>query len=97
MTGVTKAAMPQSRRRCGSESKRLGKLQWIQRTGAIAPDEHPLRRQILHRATNGVKFNRAIVIRGELEIVIRGELAYGNKVINKSRRNKDIIKRDARE
>jgi len=85
MTGVTKAAMPQSRRRCGSESKRLGKLQWIQRTGAIAPDEHPLRRQILHRATSGVKFNRAIII--------GSELANGNKILNKSRRNKNIIKR----
>ena len=97
MTRVTKTTMPQRGGRSSYKSVRRGKLQRVQGAGAIAPEDHLLRRQILHRSTSGVKFNRAIVIRGELEIVIRGELAYGNKVINKSRRNKDIIKRDARE
>ena len=62
-----------------------GELQSIQWTGAIAPNEHPLRCQILHRVTSGVKFNRAIVI--------GSELVNGNKILNKSRGNKDIIKR----
>ena len=58
--------------------------QGVVQTGAIAPDDHPLRLQVLHRTTSGVKFNRTIVI--------GGKLAHKDKILNKSRRNKNIIK-----
>ena len=77
--------MPQVRWcRAGDKGVSDGQLQGVERTGAIAPDDHPLRLQVLRRTTSGVKFNRAIVI--------GGKLAHRDKILNKSRRNKNIIK-----
>lgn len=50
---------------------------------AIAPGDHVLGPEVLHRKTKGVKFNRARLI--------DGELTNGNKVGNKFGRNKNII------
>ena len=68
---------------------RRGKMKRVQRASAIAPDDHLLRCEILHRTTSGVKFKRAIVV--------RSKLADRNKIFNKSWRNKNIIKINAQE
>jgi hypothetical protein len=61
---------------------RLRKLQWIERTRAVTPDDLSPRTKILHRTAKRVKLHTTIVI--------RSKLAYRNKVLNKTRRNKDI-------
>jgi hypothetical protein len=60
-----------------------GQLQRVERTGAIAPDDHVPREKILHRTTIRVKLHRTIVI--------NSELANRNKILDKLRRNKNII------
>jgi hypothetical protein len=51
-------------------------MKWVEGPGAIAPDDHLLRLQILHRTTSRVKFNSTIVV--------SGELAHRNKVLNEA-------------
>ena len=60
----------------------------VQRAGAIAPDDHVPRQKILHRTISGVKLNRTIII--------DSELAYRNQILNKLRRNQNIIKTERR-
>ena len=84
MAGVTETAMPQVRSSGGGDQGVAGwKLEWIQRPGAIAPDDH-VPRQILHRTTSRIKFNRTIIV--------SGKLANRNKILDEFRRNKNIIK-----
>lgn len=59
-------------------------LERIKRLGAIVPHNLSPRWKILHRITKRVKLHRTIVV--------RGELANGNKILNKIWRNKNIIK-----
>ena len=72
----------------GPEGSNQGMCSWqtkrVQRAGAIAPDDHVLRQKILHRTTSRVKLNRIIVI--------NGKLAYRDQILNKLRRNQNIIK-----
>ena len=59
------------------------KLEWIQWPRAIAPDDHITRQEILHRIATGIKFNRTIIV--------SGELANQNKILDKFRGNQNII------
>jgi hypothetical protein len=59
-------------------------MQWIERPGAIALDDQFPGQEILHRTTRRVKLHRAIVI--------GSELTNENKILNKLRRNQNIIK-----
>jgi hypothetical protein len=54
-----------------------GKLQRVERAGAIAPDGHGPREKILHRATIWVKLHRTVVI--------DSKLANRNKVLDELR------------
>ena len=59
-------------------------LQWVQGTGAVTPGDLSPRGKSLHRTAKRVKLHGTVIV--------RGELAYGNKVLNKIRGNKNIIK-----
>ena len=85
MTRMTETLVPKRRTGGGKESRwRLRISQWIKRTGAVTLDDLSPRMKILHRTAKRVKLHRTNVI--------RSKLAYRNKVLNKTRRNKDIIK-----
>lgn len=77
MTGMTKTAMPHRRVGDSGEGVSSRKAKGVQRPRAIAPDDQPPRLQSLHRTASGIKFDRTIVI--------RGELANRNKILNKLR------------
>jgi hypothetical protein len=82
MARVSKTLMPE--RGGGGRVEGSGwEPQRVEGSGAISSEELPPSRKILHRATNGVKLHRAIVV--------RGELAYRNKVLDKVWGNKNII------
>jgi len=81
---MAEATVPQVRwRRAGDKGVSDGQLQGVERTGAIAPDDHVPREKILHRTTIRVKLHRAIVI--------NSKLANRNKILDKLRRNKNVI------
>ena len=56
MTGVTKVTMPQGG---GGGDEGLGsrRVRWVQRPGAIAPDDQFPGQEILHRTTSRVKLS----------------------------------------
>ena len=84
MARMTETTMPQVGSSGGGNQGVGGwKLEWIQRPGAIAPDDH-VPRHILHRTTSRIKFNRTIIV--------SGKLANRNKILDEFRRNKNIIK-----
>jgi len=85
MTGMTETPMPKRGGGDGGKGMSGRKVQGVERPRAIAPDDHSLRLQILHRTTSRVKFNRAIVV--------SSKLANRDKILNKFRRNENIIKR----
>lgn len=58
--------------------------QGVEGSRAITSDDFPPSRKILHITTKGVKLHGTVVI--------RGKLANGNEIINKVRKNKNIIK-----
>ena len=75
---MTKTTVPQrSRRRARDKRVCHGKLQRVERAGAIAPDGHGPREKILHRATIWVKLHRTVVI--------DSKLANRNKVLDELR------------
>jgi hypothetical protein len=76
MTRMAKSTMPKSKRGISSKGGGTRKMKWVEGPGAIAPDDHLLRLQILHRTTSRVKFNSTIVV--------SGELAHRNKVLNEA-------------
>ena len=57
----TKSTMPKCGRGCGS-SNSLDTTEGAQLAGSIAPDNHALCAQILHRKTKGVKLNGTIIV-----------------------------------
>ena len=59
-------------------------MEWIEVARAIALGDHPSGLQIHHKTTSGVKFNRTIVV--------GSKIANENKILNKTRGNKNIIK-----
>jgi len=70
--------VPQVRwRRAGDKGVSDRQLQGVERTGAIAPDDHVPREKILHRTTIRVKLHRAIVV--------NSKLANRNKILDKLR------------
>ena len=85
---MTETTMPEGRHSggevCGRKGRRARWAKRVQRPGAIAPGDHSLGLQILHRTTSGVKFNRTVIV--------GSELAHRNKILDKTRRNKDVIK-----
>jgi hypothetical protein len=85
MARMTKTLVPKRKTGSSEESRgRLQKLQRIERTGAVTPNDLSPRTKILNRTAKRVKLHRIIVI--------RRKLAYQNKVLNKTRRNKGITK-----
>lgn len=73
---VTEAAMLERGQGHGTSKKGGGgDVQRVQRPGAIASDDDVHGLEILHRTTSGVKFNRAIMV--------RGELTHGNQILSK--------------
>jgi hypothetical protein len=60
------------------------KAQGVERTEAIAHDDHVLRQQILHRATRWVKLNGTVII--------NVKLANRNQVLDEFRGYKDMVK-----
>ena len=84
-TWVTEATMPEGSGGGGEQGVSSSwKMQWIERPGAIALDDQFPGHEILHRTTRRVKLHRAIVI--------GSELTNGNKILNKLKRNQNIIK-----
>ena len=84
-TWMTEATVPEGGDGGGEQGVSSSwKMQWIERPGAIAPDDQFSGQEILHRTTGRVKLHRAIVI--------GSELMNGNKILNKLRRNQNIIK-----
>ena len=83
-TGMSKAMVPQRGGGGGDQGVSSRKVQWVEGLGAIAPDDQPPGQKILHRTTSRVKLNRIIVI--------NGKLAYRDQILNKLRRNQNIIK-----
>ena len=59
-------------------------LRRVEGSGAIVPNDHIPGLEILHRATNRVKSDKTIIV--------KGELAHRNQVLNKIRRDQNIIK-----
>jgi len=59
-------------------------VQRVKRSGAVTSDDLAPSGKILHRTTERVKFHRTIIV-GD-------ELANRNKILNKIRRDQDIIK-----
>src|SRR6185312_872218 len=83
MTRVPKTLMPKR----GSPGRKEGgcrKLQRIERSGAVTSDDLVPSGKILHRATKGVKFHRAVRV--------DRELTNGKKILNKVRRHQHFIK-----
>ena len=83
---VSETTMPQ----CGGQSSdgkgarsRWQPLKRVEVATSIAPDDHVLGVKILHRNAKGVKFNRTVII--------DGEMANGNKVFNERWGHNDII------
>jgi hypothetical protein len=76
---VTETCVAAGNKRGGSR-----KLQRVEQPRAIAPDDHSPGLEILHRTTSGIKFNGTIVV--------RGQPPNRNKILNKVRRNKNVIK-----
>jgi hypothetical protein len=67
MTRMTKSLMPKGGAGSGKESRRRGrKLQWIEGTRTVTPDDLSPRMKILHRTTKRVKLHRTIIIGGKL-------------------------------
>lgn len=60
------------------------KLQRVEGSGAVTPGDLSPRGKILHRTAKGVKLHGTVIV--------GSELAYGNKILNKVRGNKNIIK-----
>jgi len=84
-TWMTEATVPEGDGGGGEQGVSSSwKMQWIERPGAIAPDDQFPRQEILHRTTRRVKLHRAIVI--------GSELTNKNKILNKLGRNQNIIK-----
>jgi hypothetical protein len=83
MTRMAKTLMPYGGG-SGSKGGRRRKLQQIEGTGAITPGDLSPRGKNLHRTAKRVKFHRTIVV--------GSELTHRNKVLNKVRRNKNIVK-----
>jgi len=84
MTRMPETPMP--KRGGGAAEKSCGcrTTQRIEGPRAIAPGENSPGLKVLHRATSGIKLNRTIIV--------RGKLAHRYNVLNKVRRNKNIIK-----
>jgi hypothetical protein len=74
-TGVTKSPVPEHGRSSSGEGGGARKMQRVERSGAIAPENLLLRRQILHRTANRIKLNGTIVV--------SSELADRNEIFNK--------------
>jgi hypothetical protein len=74
-TGVTKSPVPEHGRSSSGEGGGARKMQRVERSGAIAPENLLLRRQVLHRTANRVKLNGTIVV--------SSELADRNEIFNK--------------
>lgn len=84
---MTKPSMPDGERGGGQKGAWL-EYRWmdgVELPEAIAPDDHVLRSEILHRKTKRVKFDRTIIV--------NGELANRNKVLNDARRNKNVVQK----
>jgi len=62
MTRMAETPMPQRRGSPGDKGVCWREAQWVQWSGAIAPDDLGPRRKSLHRTTSRVKLNRAIII-----------------------------------
>jgi hypothetical protein len=76
---VTETCVAAGNKRGGSR-----KLQRVEQPRAIAPDDHSPGLEILHRTTSGIKFNRTIVV--------RGKLANINKILNKVRETRMLLR-----
>jgi hypothetical protein len=76
--------VPERRGAAGNKRGGSRKLQRVQRPRAIAPDDHSPGLEILHRTTSGIKFNRTIVV--------RGKLANINKILNKVRETRMLLR-----
>ena len=77
-TWMTEATVPEGDGGGGEQGVSSSwKVQWVERPGAIAPDDHFPGQEILHRTTRRVKLHRAIVI--------GSELTNRNKILNKWR------------
>ena len=84
MTRVAETPMPQRRGSPGDKGVCWREAQWVQWSGAIAPDDLGPRRKSLHRTTSRVKLNRAIII--------GSKLANKDEVLKNLWGNKNIIK-----
>jgi len=66
MSRVTKTVMPKCRLSGGNQGVSDRQMEWVQRSGDIAPGDQSPRQYILHRTAIRVKLNKTIIINGKL-------------------------------
>lgn len=80
---MSEPCMPQIDRRGSAEGDLWRQAQRVESTRALTAENHRFGGQILYRKSNRVKFNR--------NVIITGQLTNGNEILDNGGRNKDVI------